>query len=228
MKKFDNNIEFLNFLADRMLRKEGSGSEGTFYYSRNEKKGYKLFDEPTKYDVSKIIMESEVCLDSFIFPEELLMVNDEFKGYTSRIIRNNIFSNERVDMIDPGSIDFENLKNAYKLMKIDTARLSEKGIAVFDLPGNIVYDGKRFYAIDTCSYYKSNDKNLLRYNINCLDDAIDIIFMLELGFAFDEIDIKSREELSISVLKYIDYVAKKVNRYKKNQEKEILQYYRRA
>lgn len=215
MKEFSSDNDFKAYLKEKGLKEKGCGSEGTFYYSWIDKIGYKVFDQDNSYNPELIIMDDEVNIDAFIFPKELLVIKNKLKGYTSRIVKNNIFSDSNLEYFSMDSIDFGALKEAYKVFKIETALLSSKGIAIFDLANNLVYNGKRIYAIDTCSYYRTNDKHVLRYNNSCLDDAIDS--MLQTIFLFADIEIKSREELGLTVLKYFDYVIKKVQRIKQKE-----------
>lgn len=212
MKEFSSNNDFKAYLKEKGLIKKGSGSEGSFYYSWVDKKGYKIFNQENLYKPELVIMDDEVQIESYIFPEELLVIDGKLKGYTSRIIKNNILSDSNLENFNLGAIDFTALKMAYKLFKIETALLANKGIAVFDLANNLVFDGKRIYAVDTCCYYKTKDKWVLRHNDQCLNDAIDS--MLEMIFLYADVEIKSREELGLTVSAYFDYIIKKLQKPK--------------
>lgn len=218
MIKFNNEKEFQTFLDKKFLVFKGSGSEGEFYFSRADKLGYKIFYNHIDHkileeDINKIIMDSEVQLESFLFPIDSLVVDGKLAGYISKYKRNNILSDENIFEIDVLNFDFDSLKQAYKLMKIDVSLLTDKGILIYDLPNNLVYDGKRLYAIDTYSYLRSNDKGLLKQNIDSLDNAIDtIIYSL---YNVQGYDIELRKQMGISVIEYINYLKREMNKYKK-------------
>lgn len=218
MIEFSNEKELKVFLDKKCLIHKGSGSEGDFKFSKVDKLGYKIFfnnidyDVP-EYDAKEIIMNSEVGIESFLFPLDILIVNGKIRGYTTGYIKNNILSNDNMYNIDVLNFDFESLKQAYKLMKIDVSLLTDKGILIYDLANNLVYDGKKLYAIDTCSYSRSDNVGLLKENIDSLDDAIDAI--IDLLFMAEDYDIKSREKMKMNVLEYMNYLKKETNKYKK-------------
>lgn len=219
MMEFKNEKEFKTFLDKKYLVSKGSGSEGEFYFSKADKLGYKIFYNDldyaiSEYNVEQIIMDSEVQLESFLFPLDTLVIDGKLKGYTSKYKRGNILSDENLLEIDSLDFDFDSLKEAYKQMKIDVSLLTDKGILIYDLPNNLIYDGKRLYAIDTCSYSKSDIVRLLKENVSSLDNAIDAIIVKIIDMP-EEYNIKSRKQMKMNILEYLDYLKKQLNKYKK-------------
>lgn len=214
---FHNKKEFKEFIISKKLYKIDGGAEGEFYISTMDRKGYKIFFNFEKYcmpiyEIDKVIMNDEVNIDSFIFPEELLIVNDQIKGYVTKYVSKNMLLDNNLISIDIDNFDFKSFKEAYINMKIDIVLLSEKHIAVYDILNNLIYNGKKLYAIDTLGYYKSDSKYLLKRNIASLDSAIDMIF--EMLFLPSYPTIKARGKMN--VIEYIDYLEKHISKcYKK-------------
>lgn len=218
MIEFSNEKEFQIFLDKKYFVLKGSGSDGDFYFSRADKLGYKIFSndigyDVPEYDMKRIIMNNEVGIESFLLPLDILVVDGKMRGYTTKYIKNNILSDNIIYDTDVLNFDFYSLKQAYKLMEIDVSLLTDKGILIYDLANNLVYDGKRLYAIDTCGYSKVDNKDLLKSNIESLDYAMDTIF--NLLFIFGEYDIKDRKHMEMPVEEYLDYLKKEMNKYKK-------------
>ena len=209
---------YLNyFLHSKWLKYVESGSEGMFYYSQIDKAGYKMFFSNEgeyvrpDYDAHEIIKNEEVNIDSFIFPETLLIVNGNLYGYITKYIENNLFDLNMLNFFQEGVIDYKALKEAYKAFKKDVIKLSEKKIEIFDLPNNLLFDGSKMYAIDTCSYHYSDSKDLTKKNLEALETAMDVIF--EVISIMSSNYIESRDKLGMTVLQYIDYLEKRIRKY---------------
>ena len=153
----------------------GTGSEGTTYLMKDGKTiklfdivmaeyilGYKLYN-------SSILMKQDLNLESFYFPY-VIYVDKENRiiGYESDYFPNNIFNGFETT----AKIDLDKLIEARENMIKDIKVLTTKGYKLFELPRNLLFDGKKLGAIDTLDYKVQRDITL-RDNINTLDYAID-------------------------------------------------------
>lgn len=203
---FKSDVTFAIFLKMKSLMSINAGSEGECFKSNYDKDAYKVyFDDEMlftgkDYDPDKIITTHEVDLESFAFPKQLYTVNGVLKGYRTKYVEGDLFSTENtLDITNIYMIDFRSLVNAYLRMKSDVVALSEKHIAIYDLPFNLMFDGKKLTAIDTCGYYKS-DESVLRNNLDSLDLAITSIFDLWLKNEELEPLSKDKEEDMLTYL----------------------------
>lgn len=163
-------------LKGELIKKIGDGSEGTCYLS-SDGCVYKIYDGPYDFHINpqNVITKDEIDLDSFNFPREVYVVNGEVKGYKSDYIPNNKF-NISWDNDEEFELDFESLAKAYDVFLQDVHVLSEKGIFLFELCFNLMFDGNRLVACDTCEYERYNDfdfEKLYLKNVDTLDYAID-------------------------------------------------------
>lgn len=196
IKNFKCYDDLKKFIYNKTYHEIGSGGEGICYKGYDDKAYKLLYEEPIvntpyKYDINKIITNDNINIESFIFPDELYVVNNELKGYKSKLIKCNLFSSYNTSDISTISfIDFNNLINAYNYMLNDIDILSTYNILANDLALNIIYDGDRLYAIDTCSYtiedyYTAND------NMHSFNSAFEFIF----NMWFKNSDINSNFEI---------------------------------
>lgn len=184
---FKSDVTFAIYLKMKCLMSIGAGSEGECFKSNIDKDAYKIYfnDEMLftgkDYDVNKIITTHEVDLNSFAFPKQLYTVNGVLKGYRTKCVEGDLFSTEStLDISNIYNINFEALYRAYLTMKNDIETLSEKQIAIYDLPFNLMFDGQKLTAIDTCGYYKTDAyvTEVFKSNLESLDLAITSIFDL--------------------------------------------------
>lgn len=157
-------------------RELGVGGEGISYLGYNGKV-YKMFYSATREDYRRIITTSEVDLEHFCFPEQMYIIRNRLAGYRTKYVKGDIMLNlESLLMGDnPGELDMITLCRAYDEILADIEELSKKQILMYDLAGNLIYDGNSFYAIDTCDYrYATNytEQEILESNIRMLDDAV--------------------------------------------------------
>ena len=224
MIKFSSRAYLNYFLHTKWLKYVEFGSEGIFYYSQIDKAGYKLFFSNEgeyirpEYEPEEIIKNDEVNIDSFIFPETLLVVDGYLYGYISKYVNNNLFDSNMLNFFQEGVIDYKALKEAYKIFKKDVYKLSKKNIKIYDLPNNLLFDGERLYAIDTCLYRYSNSADLLKENLASLEEAMDVIFDM-LGIMSANF-IESRAKKGMTVLQYIDYLEKRIKKYLAEEVKQ--------
>ena len=99
-------------------------------------------------------------------------------GYRTRRVKKDLFSEENLQSLDNIiDLDFEKLAKAYYEMLTDIELLSDEKILIYELAYNLMFDGEKFTAIDTCGY-KRVDYDPLQKNIESLNYAIESIFML--------------------------------------------------
>ena len=188
IKSFQCNRDVEKFIEDHSFRLIGSGSEGSCYQGYDGKV-YKYIDMPLdkEYDPEEMITEDEVSLPSFAFPEELYSVNYQLRGYRTKRVKKDIFSVENTSFIESlASLDFEKVSSAYKLLLEDVKTLSCLRIVIFDMAMNLMFDGEKMVAIDTCGY-KRVSYPCLDENIHSLNYAIEALFRMWLfsKVAFD-------------------------------------------
>lgn len=224
MINFSSRAYLRDFINKKWLKPIESGSEGLFYYSQIDKMGYKIFfpndEEYVRpfYEPSDIIKNDMVNIDSFIFPETLLVVNGNLAGYITKYIDNNLFDTSMLNFFQEGKIDYKALKSAYKIFRSDVHKISKKHIKIYDLPNNLLFDGERLYAIDTCAYHYDDSPQLLQANLDSLESAMDIIF--DILCIMTSNYIESREAKGMTILQYIDYLEKRIKKYLKEEVKQ--------
>nr|MBP3259219.1 hypothetical protein [Bacilli bacterium] len=166
---FDTVEDLREYINTIYIKKLGSGADGVVYQT--------VFDEAIKmykpelveeYKPGLYVMESDINLDSFIFPRELLTCNGKVYGYRMELFRNNVFN--QYDKTK--KIDLTNVEKARKIFINDALILTDKGYKLVDLPDNLLFDNEVFKAIDTPSYIKSNESDLKEKNLKLIDRAI--------------------------------------------------------
>ena len=166
-------------------------------------------------------MNDEVNIDSFIFPDSLLTINGALYGYVSEVVRDNLFGSWMETFFIKDGIDYEKLKSAYQKFKDDVFLLTEKKIKIYDLTNNLLFDGEKMYAIDTCSYRYSKESDLLIHNMQALEDAMDVLFVLL--SVYSERIVLDREKTGLSILQHIDYIEKTLKKcvFPQNKQKAL-------
>lgn len=213
---FKSEKELTEYLKSKRISIIGEGSEGICYKSHFDKLAYKIIDSDDnsvsyipEYNMEDIITEDDIYLSSFLFPKTLITVNGKFRGYTSKAIDKNYFDiNEMLENIS--NIQIKKLLKAYKVMLKDIVVLSEQHISIYDLPHNLLFDGEKLYAIDTCCYYRTDNSNVLESNIKSLNCAIKTIFDEYLSFQDDKQYISD----DIDILEYLSEIDKYLHKTK--------------
>ena len=182
IREFKTEKEVMMFIKENVIKKIASGYEGTAYLTKegNVIKSMLYSDIPKKYN-DDIIMSDDIKLDSFIFPNELFILNDIVVGYSEDYFKNNIFTFKGMDYID-----IDKLSLARNKMIEDTKVLTDNGYYLYDIPGNILFDNNRLVAIDTLDYKKDNTITLNK-NIEIIDYAI----LMLLSFKYPSIKVNN-------------------------------------
>ena len=199
---FDNEKEFINYTKIDESNKIDCGSEGVIYLTDDEKIIKYMIDPyaPKEYsEFPDIIMSDDLKLDSFIFPDELYILDGQIIGYKEDFFANNIF-----DPRNPAkSIDVEKLLKAREKLIEDAKVITDKGYKLFEFPGNVLYDTNKLVGIDTLDYYKKNNITLSE-NIGIIDYAL----ILELIDIYPEIEFNIKNSLENEIEKIYKYERK--------------------
>lgn len=183
LQGFINNLQYLNM-----------GSQGTCYL-RN-KKVFKIFhrdldddeDYIIEHDKNEILRFSNIDNKTFIWPKDVIELNNEVIGYVSDYVdAKNLYK------INPLNINLNRFIKNIKEAKKDIKIISNNGIVTYDMMYNTLY-GRRFYCIDQDEYsFSEKDPKLIEQDNNNNFD-IELYYFLIDNY-FDNI-IKNNKELS--------------------------------
>lgn len=151
----------------------GEGAEGTCVLA-TDGYAYKIYDGicDHEYDIDSIIMADEYDLKSFAFPNKLFIHDGELCAYRMKLVYPNLFDIESVDLIKKRALD-----KAIDQYIEDLEVISKDGILTYELPYNLMFDGKRLVGVDTPSYKKC-DYNTFNENLDILGYALDAEYYL--------------------------------------------------
>lgn len=185
--KFNSTEEFQAYRKCKANFFLGSGSEGSCFLGKDGL-CYKDFTEgfhSEDYDIESIITSDDFSSSSFLFPHTLFVVGDELVGYTSDVVKDDLMNNERMIFEGIDDINFDKLASAYDVLMRDAVALGEQGITIYDLPYNLMFDGEKLVAVDTCGYYYSDD-DPIGHNTNSVNKAIIMAFALYVEYAHSQ------------------------------------------
>lgn len=202
--KFDNKKQYLEFVKSQITKKLGEGTEGRVYLTNNNdaiKVMLSSFD-PKFYDnCPNIIMEKDMKLDSFIFPQEIYTLNGLIAGYKQRTFLGNIFDD--LSLID--KLDVEQLIKARKKIIEDMKVLTDYGYRLYNMPRNILFNNDKLVAIDTLDYEKKLGVTL-KENIKILDYSL----LIEMADVFPNIiGVETFDEVIDKIYTYNNYIRKR-------------------
>lgn len=146
----------------------GMGSQATCYLDEEKQIVYKIFHPyledifPNQYSTYDIMKFSEIKNNTFIWPNDVILVNNKIEGYILP------YKNAKnLCYIDPLTIDLNEFEmGIYKALG-DIKLLTEKNIAINDIVYNIMYSNANFYVIDTIEY--ENRKVSYNHNVEGFD-----------------------------------------------------------
>ena len=194
IREFKERREFDSYMLDNIKKYIGSGGEGDVYLNASGEvlKCMKLSSEPRYYSSSQdIIMEDDMPLESFMFPKELFILNDQIIGYKSNYFQGNIIKNNSDSFIDPDTL----IKARNRMIK-DIEVLTSKGYYLFELPRNLLFNNERLCAIDTLDYRRIENVSL---EINT--DILDYALALELGDYDESTSIDPHDNFDVVIQK---------------------------
>lgn len=170
LKLFTSTMEVNSYFEKMHLMQIGNGVEGEAYLDDNNsvykriKPNYYVTYEPS------IITTSMFNLESFIFPDELFVLNRDIVGYKTRFFKGDVLCD--INRKETATIDLNKLLLARKKMIKDLKVLTKAGYALDDTYGNVLFNGEQLAAIDTLSYYQDSSVTLMD-NIAKIDKALD-------------------------------------------------------
>ena len=184
---FDSYDEFVLYRKSKTIRELGAGSEGSCYLGSDGLAYKDLTNGFSKRDyiLENVITSSECDNKSFAFPHVLFAVNDELVGYTTNVVKKDITNEKYLSTYGIDHIDFDKLYSAYQVLYQDSIKLAEKGISIIDLSFNLMFDGEKFTAVDTCEYFYTSGE-CIKHNTESVDDAVKNLFTIYALFNFDE------------------------------------------
>lgn len=196
-----------------------SGSEGDVYILNN-KTVLKKFNEiinPEDYDCDDLLKYSDVENDSYYFAKKAFIIDGVVKAYT--MDRCNGYN---LTKINPLTIRFDDLSNAYHVFLKDTKLVSNMHIKGFDMMFNFMYDGKKFGAIDTIYYYTSDEdeKNIYESNISTFNNELALLLIdgkfdnfVKQDHVLNELYNMIINSKVIDISQFIDLFNKKLSEY---------------
>lgn len=219
--KYDDVSKFLveHPINDEAYELIGSGAEG-FCFRGPDNKVYKIFNYEdavkVNHDVildnpNEVIKKSDCSIEGFAFPEEVYILNGKLFGYKADFIPNDMLLDQNFyDNIN--TIDIEKLIRAVRRFKGQVDLLSREMILIEDLSRNLIYDGERIIAIDTCGYRRVDEDPSIKNN-NLFYIAIMDLFR---PYVDDEL-----KEICISNDDYESYIREIIEKYRKKRSTSI-------
>lgn len=155
---------------EKYLLKYGQGGEGSCYLIKGNV--YKAF-HCGWCSTNNTICKDDLNLESFLFPNEIYTYDQGvFACKTDTYISDNQINTHNLDNGKFPNID--NIRKALVPLIEDIYTLSKNHIRVVDLAWrNLLFDGGKFYVIDTLNYIEENEKDeneIFEANIKDLKD----------------------------------------------------------
>ena len=181
-----------------ILSKEiGSGSQGTCYLNAITNDVYKIFnqffylnideDEKVIYIKDEIMRYSHLINDTFIFPKDVITLNEEVIGYVTNYVKA-----IPLNQTDPLKVDLNLLVKNIELAHRDIKYLSDHNVSTFDMFYNILY-GNKFYVTDTdefgYTYYEKTTINGITFYHGLFNDNNSLEFYSRQEFDRDKFSI---------------------------------------
>jgi len=176
------------------------GKEGKCYLINNEV--YKIYDTDYELDTytHNPICKDDLNLESFLFPEEIYTYgkeNNVFAYKTTPYVEKDVL---KISLLRKHIIpDINKIKEALKVLIKDIYILSRNNITAIDFAKrNLLFDGEKFYVIDTLDYDVVDEYTYLD-NIDLLKRAINC-YILDCKMAYEIYGI-SKEEIHLDECK---------------------------
>ncbi|MGN1378819.1 MAG: hypothetical protein ACI4XR_00235 [Bacilli bacterium] len=169
-------MEIKRYELLQMLKKSkflGTGGGGTAYYNPKINKVIKIFhsfSEPSLYESYKkedILRFNNIQTKIFIFPIEVVVINDIVIGYICDYVKGNTLQN--IDLLNLNLKKFVCFVNE---SLPDIKKVSDYKIALYDIAYNIMFGEDGLFIIDTDDYFFSSKDNLDKLNDSIFSDSI--------------------------------------------------------
>lgn len=219
---FKNRDKLLEFLNKNYVMELGSGSQGVCYLNKRNKRVYKIFhqffdfcldDFLVNYSYDEIMRFKDIDNNSFVFPDDVIYVNDEIVGYITDYV-----DSKSLYEFNPLFLNLDNFSKDVGVVSEDIRRISELGVMTFDVMYNVLYGKKGIKVIDTLDYsYSSLDsEKLFRMNNQNFNDEI-FCFLID-GFfdsfiASDSLLSEMYSDKNVDTLVFISLFKKKISEY---------------
>lgn len=220
--EFRNREELNNFL--NTLKYVGEGIQGQSLLDKKTNQVYKIFSEEELegadygYTYNDVMGLSHIKNDTFIWPNDVIMIDDLVAGYTHSYFEGENFC----DFNDPFGVNLDNLSYAVARANEDIKLLSRRKVEINDLLYNLMFDGKRIKVIDTFEFRKGDITYL--ENVEDLNNEIKM-FLVDGYFENIVLDnkrlYKTYYDNSISALTFLKLFRKYLEKIK-NQEIKYL------
>lgn len=165
--KFNTIGEFYLWLRKYEMCILDSGSQGICYRIGN--RVYKIFlqfideiaEDMIEYNKDDILQFSSIVNNTYIFPNDVIMVGDMVVGYITD------YANAKsLDKIDPLSVNLDMFEKKLEDVYPDIKIISDNGVRSFDVVYNILYGKHGFRVIDTMEYTKTDMDSMELYRLN--------------------------------------------------------------
>ena len=220
--EFRNREELNDFLST--LKYIGEGIQGQSLLDKKTNQVYKIFSEEELegadygYTYNDIMGLSHIKNDTFIWPNDVIMIEDLVAGYTHSYFEGKNFC----DFNDPFGVNLDNLSAAVVRVNEDIKLLSRRKVEINDLLYNLMFDGKRIKVVDTFEFRKGDITYL--ENVEDLNNEIKM-FLVDGYFENIVLDnkrlYKTYYDNSISALTFLKLFRKYLEKIK-NQEIKYL------
>ena len=213
MVSFNNKNNFDLYL--KRLFFLGMGSQGMCYLDKKNKIVYKIFhgyfdDEDEGYTVYDILKFSGIRNNTFIWPSDVVYVNDRIIGYTMPYV-----ASENLCNTDLLSTNLNLLEKAIDKSYYDIEILTKNNVCLYDVMYNILYSNGKINVIDSMEYNFGNAS--LKENIAVFDAEIRYFLVDNYFDEFVNNDILLREmyhdKKNVTSLEFLRMFRSKLSEY---------------
>lgn len=211
--EFKNKQEFESYI--KKLPCIGIGSQGIVYLDIKNNIVYKIFHSYleegliNEYSYDEIMKFSQIKNKTFIWPNNVIKINDLIVGYTIDYKKaNNLYRQ------DPLMVNLNQFENGVAKAQKDIKLLTKNNVAIYDIMYNILYTTANFYVIDTIEYGQQQTT----YNENSKGFNIELKQFLVNGY-FDNFIKQNRlllelyKDSNIDVLLFLKQFRKELSEY---------------
>lgn len=229
---FDDKSKLYEFLKNS--KHIGDGSQGICYLKNQLV--YKIFynysdedeDFVSGYDESELLRFKNIDNKMFVWPQEIIRIEDKIVGYISKYKKaNNLYK------INPLLVDLNKLRKSIIESQREIKIISEYGVKTYDMMYNILY-GDRLYSIDTdeFSYSDIDTQDLQNRNIKNFEYEL-FLFLIDNYFeniVLDNKELKEIYEIKKDIILFLDIFKKRISELagkEVNKLEDVKKYIRR-